>query len=61
MTIVLARNHMLPDNDFPEWISIVSKMALRLENANARFGSWRAQDNVESESHQKMIKKDGMY
>ncbi|KAI0991862.1 hypothetical protein K3495_g16325 [Podosphaera aphanis] len=41
LTTALAGNHMLPDDDFNEWIQIVNKVSQRLEMVDVRFGSWQ--------------------
>ncbi|KAI0993131.1 hypothetical protein K3495_g15053 [Podosphaera aphanis] len=34
----LAGNHLLPDNDFGQWVQIVSKIAMRVERADRKLG-----------------------
>ena len=47
LTMALAGNHMLPDDDFNEWIRIVNKVAQRLETTDDRFSGRRVYGNSE--------------
>ena len=46
LTIALAGNHMLPDDDFNEWVRIVNKIAQRLETADNRFNGRRVHGSL---------------
>ena len=37
LTMALASNHMLPDDDFNEWVNIVNRVAQQFEIAESRF------------------------
>ena len=37
LTMELASNHMLPDDDFNEWVNIVNRVAQQFEIAESRF------------------------
>lgn len=37
LTMALASNHMLPEEDFNEWVNIVNKVAQQFEIAESRF------------------------
>ncbi|KAI0991373.1 hypothetical protein K3495_g16814, partial [Podosphaera aphanis] len=39
LTQALSGNHLLPDDNFSEWVQIVSKIAMRVERAEKRM-SW---------------------
>ncbi|KAI0992884.1 hypothetical protein K3495_g15300 [Podosphaera aphanis] len=38
LTQALAGNHLLPDDDFSQWVQIVSKIAMRVERAERKSG-----------------------
>lgn len=38
LTLALAGNHLLPDNNFSEWVHIVNKIAMQVERANKKLG-----------------------
>ena len=37
LTIALASNHFLPDDDFNGWVNIVNRVAQQFETAESRF------------------------
>ena len=48
LTIALAGNHMLPEDNFHDWVEIVNKIAQRLEMVDVRFGSWQNSSSPEA-------------
>ncbi|KAI0991363.1 hypothetical protein K3495_g16824 [Podosphaera aphanis] len=38
LTQALAGNHLLPDNNFCEWVRIVNKIATQVERADKKLG-----------------------
>lgn len=38
LTQALAGNHLLPDNNFSEWVRIVNKIAMQVERADKKLG-----------------------
>lgn len=50
----LAGNHLLPDDDFREWVGIVNKVAQQLEMTETRFSTSQLHDRYED--HQTPIR-----
>lgn len=56
LTIALAGNHMLPEDDFNDWVEIVNKIAQRLEMVDIRFGNWQNLNSPEAHKDRKTLR-----
>lgn len=45
----MAGNHLLPEDNFCEWIQIVNKVAQQIEMTERRFDGWQVEDNYNGE------------
>ncbi|KAI0991623.1 hypothetical protein K3495_g16564, partial [Podosphaera aphanis] len=59
LTQALAGNHLLPDNDFSEWVRIVNKIATQVERADKKLG-WASGPQYRSSGQNPNTGKEGI-
>lgn len=48
--MALAWNHLLPEDNFQDWVEIENKVAQRIEIASSRFNCRNSHDNLNKET-----------